>query len=215
MLTILGKILVYVATLLSLLALGFAFWLLVERRDWGKRGEVGTELQALKKEIDQRYEAMRREDAVRQGLVKEMVEENRSLVWSFQTVAGDDNKQIAVPGQRLTVRQAREEEAKLKEIVKKLADDAQVRQVKFGTARDDLRKARDETLAEQKRTEEINKLHTGLGDTAKQYAEAKQAAEAEQQRIEPEISNEDVRVFLLRKRNAQLDMRLKRLEGLP
>ncbi len=215
MLTILGKILVYLATLLSLLALGFAFWLLVERRDWSKRGEVGTELQALKKEIDQRYEAMRREDSVRQGLVKEMVAKNRSLVWSFQTVAGEDNKQIAIPGQRITVRQA---EDKLKEDEKRidgLARDSDDRKRRFDAAALDLRKARDETLAEQKRTEEINKLHAGLGDTAKQYAEAKQAAEAEQQRIEPEISNEDVRVFLLRKRNAQLDMRLKRLEGLP
>src|SRR5262249_23277708 len=154
------------------------------------------------------------EDALAQIMI-EIKRGDRAMPWDVQGTLTQEKP----PQPKTTVTQARGELGEIAKVNEERLNEATKLQGEYLTLVGSLALARDEStaaLAEQKTLREQikpeNPDQKPIRDLTGDAITAKQAAEAGQERIRPDLVNERAKLFLLMERNAELKRRLAQLE---
>jgi hypothetical protein len=221
--TFLGKLMVFFILIVSLTGLGVAIWFAVDYRDW--KGE----LDAVNREITERVQAQRREEAALRDLLVEINTGGRRMPWDVEIQLGKAAPNAEPP----TVRQAREANKKLAAENQQKLDFANSLQTRLLSAIDLVTKARQETEAAEQ--EQLRLREEITPDPAKEPNRQPFKVMIEEQRVVQKRSQEEalryktgvkedpgtypgeinelVNLAQLRKRNAELKRRVAELQG--
>ncbi|MCS6977989.1 MAG: hypothetical protein NZM31_13410 [Gemmatales bacterium] len=221
--TVLGKVMVFVTLVVSLTGLGVALWVAVDYRDW--KGEWD----ALNREITQLEIARQREEIALRDLLIEIKSGQRKMPWNPQTLLGAGDPSAEPP----TVAALRKQIQDLVAENQRKLDEANSLQTRLLSAIDLVTKARQETEAAQ--VEQARLREEITPDPAKDPTKRPFKVLIEEQRVNqrraleesgryragvkedpenyPGEINELVNLAQLRKRNAELKQRLAELKG--
>jgi len=212
MTTILGKALVFLIVFVSLAGFGTAVWLLIDYRDWDKT------VKDISQETERRKFAKRLEEVALADVMMELKSGSRRMPWDVQAQLTQPNP----PQPTQSVKQATGELGEIAKVNEQKLNEATTLQAEYGSLVSSLARARNdsmEALAEQKNLREQIKPEDPnlkpLRDLTGDAITAKQAAEAGQERIRPDLVNERAKLFLLLERQNDLKKRLAELDGIP
>jgi hypothetical protein len=201
--TIFGKLFVYLILCMSLITLGIAVWVSIDRREWQKeRQAIGAEIYARQKAFEyQRSSLVMLLDEIRKGA--------RQMPWDPETGA--------------TPRTVSETIGQVKALSlenDKLFSDLGLQRVQHAGLVTSLAQEREnyvKATAEQKRLRlEIkpdDPNQKGFRDIIADHKKGKEDAEAAQEGIKPDVMNELVRVAKVKSRLDELAARLKELRA--